>query len=112
MGEHARLQDILTHLDQGLEDALARLMRFLAIPSISTDPAHAGDVRAAAEWLASELQGLGFDVTIHDTPGHPMVTASSSTPSPRMEVSAGEWRTARASVQRVSCPRSRSRLSS
>ena len=77
MGEHARLQDILTHLDQGLEDALARLMRFLEIPSISTDPAHAGDVRTAAEWLAQELRDLGFDTQVHDTPGHPMITARS-----------------------------------
>ena len=77
MGEHARLQDILTHLDQGLEDALARLMRFLEIPSISTDPAHAGDVRTAAEWLCAELVGLGFDASIRDTPGHPMITARS-----------------------------------
>ena len=77
MGEHARLQDILTNLDQGLEDALARLMRFLEIPSISTDPAHAGDVRTAAEWLAQELRDLGFDTQVHDTPGHPMITARS-----------------------------------
>lgn len=77
MGDHARLVDILTHLDSGLEDALARLMQFLKIPSISTDPAHAGDVRNAAEWLAAELRDLGFDVALHDTPGHPMVTARS-----------------------------------
>ncbi|TGN58661.1 M20/M25/M40 family metallo-hydrolase [Paracoccus liaowanqingii] len=77
MGDDARLQDILTHLDQGLEAGLERLVRFLRIPSISTDPAHAGDVRAAADWLATDLRELGFEVTVHDTPGHPMVTARS-----------------------------------
>ncbi|QBX34132.1 M20/M25/M40 family metallo-hydrolase [Paracoccus liaowanqingii] len=77
MGDDARLQDILTHLDQGLEAGLDRLVRFLRIPSISTDPAHAGDVRAAADWLATDLRDLGFEVTVHDTPGHPMVTARS-----------------------------------
>ncbi|ODT59521.1 MULTISPECIES: M20/M25/M40 family metallo-hydrolase [Paracoccus] len=77
MGFDARVGDILTHLDQGLDAALARLSDFLRIPSISTDPAHAVDVRRAAEWLAADLDALGFDVQIHVTPGHPMVTARS-----------------------------------
>lgn len=77
MSFDARVGDILTHLDADLEAALARLSDFLRIPSISTDPAHAADVRRAAEWLAADLRGLGFDVQIHDTPGHPMVTARS-----------------------------------
>ncbi len=77
MAQQVNLQAVLTQLDGGLDDALARLMAFLRIPSISTDPAHAGDVRAAAEWLQDELAGLGFAVTIHDTPGHPMVVARS-----------------------------------
>lgn len=78
MGKETRLDDILTQLDAGLDAALERLLRFLEIPSISTDPAHAGDVRAAASWLAAELEELGFAVRIHDTPGHPMVTARSA----------------------------------
>lgn len=78
MTDQARLQDILTQLDDGLDAALDRLMAFLRIPSISTDPAHAGDVRVAAEWLAAELEGLGFQAQVHQTPGHPMVTARST----------------------------------
>lgn len=71
------LDAILNRLDQGLEAALNRLVAFLRIPSISTDPAHAGDVRRAAEWLRDELAGIGFDATVRDTPGHPMVIARS-----------------------------------
>lgn len=78
MADQARLRDILTQLDEGLDQALDRLNDFLRIPSISTDPAYAGDVRRAAEWLAAELTGLGFEAQIHDTPGHPMVTARSA----------------------------------
>lgn len=78
MADHARLGDVLTQLDKGLDDALARLSEFLRIPSISTDPAHAGDVRAAAEWLRAELAGLGFEARVHDTPGHPMIVARSA----------------------------------
>ncbi|MBM3604835.1 MAG: M20/M25/M40 family metallo-hydrolase [Alphaproteobacteria bacterium] len=78
MTESARLEDILTQLDAGLDAALDRLMDFLRIPSISTDPAHSGDVRRAAGWLAAQLTGLGFQAQVHDTPGHPMVTARSA----------------------------------
>ncbi|MGZ3216331.1 dipeptidase [Paracoccus sp. T5] len=77
MTDSARVQDLLRQLDAGLEEALERLMAFLKIPSISTDPAHSGDVRRAADWLAEELTGLGFQAQVHDTPGHPMVVARS-----------------------------------
>ncbi len=77
MPDSAKLDDILATLDASLPQAQARLLEFLRIPSISTDPAHRGDVRAAAEWLCAELVGLGFDASIRDTPGHPMVVAHS-----------------------------------
>lgn len=77
MAEDTNLQAVLTQLDAGLDSAVDRLLTFLRIPSISTDPAHAVDVRAAAEWLRDELTGLGFDAAVHDTPGHPMVVARS-----------------------------------
>jgi acetylornithine deacetylase/succinyl-diaminopimelate desuccinylase-like protein len=38
------------------------LKEWLAIPSISADPAYHGDVRASAEWLAAHLRGTGFPV--------------------------------------------------
>ena len=77
MVDSAKMQDMLTQLDTGLDSALDRLLEFLRIPSISTDPAYKGDVRNAAEWLAAQLRDLGFETAIHDTPGHPMVVASS-----------------------------------
>ena len=77
MPDSATLDDILATLDASLPQAQARLLEFLRIPSISTDPAHRGDVRTAAEWLCAELVGLGFDASIRDTPGHPMVVAHS-----------------------------------
>ena len=77
MARNARLDEVLARLDQGLDAALDRLAAFLRIPSISTDPAHAGDVRAAAEWLRDELAGIGFDAAVRDTACHPMVVARS-----------------------------------
>src|SRR5690606_5220100 len=77
MARMARLDEVLTTLDEGLPAALDRLMAFLRIPSISTDPAYAGRVREAAGWLQGELAALGFQATVEDTPGHPMVVARS-----------------------------------
>ena len=34
---------------------------FLRIPSLSGDPAHAKDVRSAAEWLAAQLHAMGLE---------------------------------------------------
>lgn len=77
MTNRARLDEVLAQLDAGQDDALARLLDFLRIPSVSTDPAYRSDVRKAAEWLQGELQQLGFKVRVHDTAGHPMVVAHS-----------------------------------
>ena len=71
----ARLDSVLTVIDATLPDALDRLMALLRIPSISTDPAYAGDCARAADWLVADLQGLGFDASARATPGHPMVVA-------------------------------------
>lgn len=50
------------------------LFELLRIPSLSGDPAHAPDVRRAAEWLADHMRGLGLPkVEIMETAGHPVV---------------------------------------
>jgi acetylornithine deacetylase/succinyl-diaminopimelate desuccinylase-like protein len=59
-----------------LDDLHADLDAWLRIPSISADPAHAGDVAASAEWLAEALRRTGFPtVEIWPTPGAPAVFA-------------------------------------
>ncbi len=50
-------------------------MRF---KSISTDPAFAGEVAKAAEWLSLHLRDLGFDASVRPTPGHPIVVAKAA----------------------------------
>jgi acetylornithine deacetylase/succinyl-diaminopimelate desuccinylase-like protein len=54
-------------------EAIARLQELLAIPSVSLDPAHAGDMRRAADWVAAELRWAGGRVV--ETAGHPVVLA-------------------------------------
>jgi acetylornithine deacetylase/succinyl-diaminopimelate desuccinylase-like protein len=67
------LQPVLDRIDADLDAATARLFDLLRIPSISTDPAYAADCARAADWLAADLRGLGFDAAARPTPGHPMV---------------------------------------
>ncbi len=61
------------------ERFVEELKDLLRIPSISTDPAHVGDVRAAAEFCARELRRIGLaNVRLIETStgkrtGHPLV---------------------------------------
>jgi acetylornithine deacetylase/succinyl-diaminopimelate desuccinylase-like protein len=69
------LDAVLETVDSELPASIGRLFELLRIESISTDPAYAPQVRAAASWLADELTGLGFDAAVRPTDGHPMVVA-------------------------------------
>ena len=73
-----KLAAVLDAVDAGLDASLERLFDLLRIPSISTDPAHKPDCQRAADWIAAELNGLGFAAAARPTPGHPMVVAHSS----------------------------------
>jgi acetylornithine deacetylase/succinyl-diaminopimelate desuccinylase-like protein len=56
------------------EDFRQQLHKFLRIPSVSTLPERAEDVRAAAEWLANNMREAGIqNVEIIQTEGHPAV---------------------------------------
>jgi acetylornithine deacetylase/succinyl-diaminopimelate desuccinylase-like protein len=67
------LNSVLSHIDADLDNAVARLFETLRIKSISTDPAYNGETRACAEWHAKDLASIGFDASVRDTKGHPMV---------------------------------------
>jgi len=60
------------------DDQLSRLNEFLAIPSISTLPAHRDDCRRAASWLMEQFRTLGCPVVqLMEGEGHPVVWAES-----------------------------------
>lgn len=51
-----------------------QLRDLLRIPSISTEPAQAGAVREAADWLADNMKRAGIEnVAVMPTEGHPVV---------------------------------------
>ncbi len=50
------------------------LFEMLRIPSLSGDPAHAGDIQRMADWLAAHMNGLGLaNVQVMPTAGLPVV---------------------------------------
>ena len=62
--------------------AIARLLDWLRIPSISTDPAYKADTARAAEWAAEHLRASGLTAEVLPTgdppgAGHPVVLAES-----------------------------------
>jgi acetylornithine deacetylase/succinyl-diaminopimelate desuccinylase-like protein len=67
------------HRASSLED----LKTFVRIPSISTDSESKSEMQHAAEWVASELRGLGMKhVAIYPTKGHPVVYGDLLTAGP------------------------------
>jgi len=70
------LEKALTYARANRQAHLEGLCDWLRIPSVSTLPEHAQDVRRAGEFAAERLHAMGFPyVTIEETPGHPIVYA-------------------------------------
>ncbi|WP_246178697.1 dipeptidase [Actinomadura decatromicini] len=70
------MNEVVAYIQARRDRFVADLREWLAIPSISGDPAYAGDVRRSAEWLAGHLREQGFPtVEVWETPGHPAVYA-------------------------------------
>ncbi len=70
------MDSALTYASDHASRFVEELKAWLRIPSISTDPAHAPQVRQAASWLADNLRDIGIgSVEVIPTDGHPVVFA-------------------------------------
>lgn len=66
--------DANTYAQEKGEAFLQQLFDLLRIPSISTLPERAGDVKRAAEWLAADMRRIGLEkAEVIPTEGHPIV---------------------------------------
>lgn len=62
-------------IDRHRAQWLEELMTFLSFPSVSSESQFKSSVLECAEWLASYLKNLQFDVELWPTQGHPVVFA-------------------------------------
>jgi acetylornithine deacetylase/succinyl-diaminopimelate desuccinylase-like protein len=70
------MSTVQDYIDNNIETFKDELFQLLRIESVSTDSSKKGDVKEAAEFLASHLEEVGLDeVTLHKTEGHPIITA-------------------------------------
>jgi len=72
--------DVIEKLKQNRPDAIERLIEWLRIPSVGTDPAHREDTRKAGQWAVDRLREVGIDAELRETgtpdaPGAPIVWA-------------------------------------
>ncbi|WP_433467598.1 dipeptidase [Spirillospora sp. CA-128828] len=71
-----QVNDVVAYIQADRDRFVADLKEWLAIPSISGDPAHTADVHRSAGWLAEYLRGQGFPtVEVWETAGLPAVFA-------------------------------------
>ena len=78
----ATIDAVLARIDDNLDGAVDRLLAFVAIPSVSTDPAYKGECRRAADWAAEQLGAIGFEASVRPTTGHPMVVGHAKAARP------------------------------
>ncbi len=66
---------VLARVEAEFDAYQGRWLDWLRIPSVSAQPKHAADCRAAAEFARADLASLGFTARLAETPGHPVVLA-------------------------------------
>lgn len=65
-----------SYLNEHQPEFLAQMLDFLRIPSISSLPEHADDVRRAGEWVMARCAAAGLEnIEMMETGGHPVVYA-------------------------------------
>ncbi len=69
------IQEPMRFVQDSAQRWRTELFDLLRIASISAQPAHAADVRRAAEWVAERCRRIGLSAEIVDTDGHPAVLA-------------------------------------
>jgi acetylornithine deacetylase/succinyl-diaminopimelate desuccinylase-like protein len=69
------MQPVLDYLENNRQRFVGELCEYLRHPSISAQPDHAPDMRAAAAWLAGRCRAIGLKTEICKTPGQSIVVA-------------------------------------
>ena len=68
------MEKVLPFIEANKERYLKELTEFLAIPSVSSQKEHDGDMGKCAQWVAGQMKTIGMEnVQIMPTGGHPLV---------------------------------------
>lgn len=70
------MQPIFDYLAANESRFIGELCDYVRFPSVSAQASHATDVHACATWLASHCQSIGLVARVEETPGNPVVVAS------------------------------------
>ena len=66
--------NVYQYLEAHHDRILQELIEFVRIPSVSTDPAYQEGILEASNWVANQLEAIGFDrVQVISTTHHPVV---------------------------------------
>lgn len=71
------IDKVIAHIDANKDKSVERLLDFLRLASISTDPARKADTRKAGEWVLKVLTDCGLKAEMVETAGHPAILADS-----------------------------------
>jgi acetylornithine deacetylase/succinyl-diaminopimelate desuccinylase-like protein len=69
------LQAVLSKIDSAQAESMGFLLDLLRFKSIATDPAFAPETRACAAWLKAFLEARGFEASLQETTGQPVLVA-------------------------------------
>jgi len=74
------MSTVQKYIDENIKTFQDQLFELLRIESVSTDSTKKPEVKKAAQFLSNHLKEVGMDkVTVHETKGHPIVTAEKLT---------------------------------
>jgi acetylornithine deacetylase/succinyl-diaminopimelate desuccinylase-like protein len=69
------MQAVLDYLKRNENLSIEQLTQYVRFPSVSAQPQHQKDMVACAEWVVNHCRGIGLDVRLCKTKGHPIILA-------------------------------------
>ena len=69
------MEQVLQAIAQGQGRYIEELKELMRIPSVSSAPDRASDVRRASEWMKNHFQSMGLEARVCETARHPVVYA-------------------------------------
>ena len=77
------MNPVFQYLEEHQTQFIDSLCDYVRFPSVSAQPKHAPDLRAAAQWIADRARSLTLDTTVHETDGNPIVVARTPKADPK-----------------------------